>query len=315
MFQKNKHYYINKKDHINILLFILTFLIIIYISIKYYIYYSKENIETFINLKKYNFAIMAIFKNEQDYIEEWLNHHISQGFEQIYLYCNDPDIAKYPSFDKYKNNVKLINWVNKKNNGGYTIQKQAYTNCVQTYSNDCQFLLMLDLDEFIVPIKNYSKVSDYFNSLKYNWKNIKAFKIQRYDFGSNGHITKPIGSVMSNYEYHEKICSSYKTMANTDFINKKAIFYGVHDFNFTDVNGYVYNDYFGYHETGFPNACKSNSVNEIPIVINHYYTKSYHEYIARCELWKDGGINPIGHRKDCESKFKSRDVNEINEYK
>lgn len=305
------------------LIIILIILVIIYIFIKIFqhIHYcTKCNYELFYNTPhKYTLSIMAIFKSEQDYMEEWLDHHIAQGFEQIYLYCNDPNIHLYPylTYPKYKSKIQLINWVNKKNDGTHTIQRQAYTHCVQSYSHQTQFLLMLDLDEFVIPIKSYSisTVSDYINSLKSKWNKIKAFKIQRYDFGSSGHKTKPDDKVMKSYKLHEKICSSYKTLANTDFIDKSIKFWRVHDFNLIpNKKGKIFNSYFSYEETGFPNSCKSNSINEIPIVINHYYTKSYEEYINRCKLWKKGGINPIGHRTDCENKFKSRDVNEVEGY-
>lgn len=296
---------------------ILFFLIIILVGIKY-ISKTYTHKETFkLESKKYNMSIMAIFKNEQVYMEEWLDYHISQGFDQIYLYSNDPNINSYPylSNPKYILYIKLIDWVNKQNNGIDTIQRQAYTHCVQTYSHETQFLMMLDLDEFVIPIKSYSRVSDYIMSLKPQWNNITAFKIQRYDFGSSGHITKPKTPVMDSYKFHETVCSSFKTLANTDYIDKTTKFWRVHDFNLvSNKSGKIFNSYFGYHETGFPNSCKPDTINEIPLVINHYYTKSYEEYLARCEMWKKGGINPIGHRQDCENKFKSRDVNEIEGY-
>ena len=318
--EEKKLYYINNIKNLNdnkiiILLTILLLVIFAFIFINYLssIYFREQFIS---NNKTFDLAIMTIFKNEHEYMEEWIQHHISQGFNQIYLYCNDPNIILYTYLSKpqYTQYIKLIDWVDKKNIGSQTIQRQAYTHCVKTFSHKCQFLLMLDLDEFIVPTKSYLKVSDYINELKPEWNNITAFKIQRYDFGSNGHISKPTGLVMSNYTLHEKICSSFKTLANTDFIDKKKDFFGVHDYNYLSKNGKIFNDYFGYHETGFPNSCKHNSINEIPLVINHYYTKSYQEYLTRCKLWKYGGINPIGHRTDCENKFKSRDINEVNGY-
>ena len=301
------------KNNVIFLLTIILVIILIIIKLVFNIFNNIKTIENFKNTKKYKMVIMTIFKNEQDYMEEWLDHHYTQGFDQIFMYCNDPNIQNYSFLNKikYQNFVTLINWINKTNIGSHTIQRQAYTHCVKTYSNQCQFILMLDLDEFIVPIKNYSNVYEYINELEPEWNNIKCLKIQRYDFGSNGHIDKPEGNIISNYKYHEKICSSYKTMANTDFVDKNAFFYGVHDFNFLNKHGKIYNDYFGYHETGFPNSCKANSINEIPLVINHYYTKSYKEYLSRCKLWDSGGINPIGHRSDCENKFKTRDINEI----
>lgn len=327
MNKQEKNFYISNIDindnqinnTIYILSLILFFLIIILGFIKYFskthLYLSNETFKS--ESKKDILSIMAIFKNEHNYMEEWLDHHISQGFDCIYLYCNDPNINSYPCLKKpkYISYIKVIDWVNKVNNGMDTIQRQAYTHCVQTYSYQTQFLLMLDLDEFILPIKNYSTVSNYISSLKPQWNNITAFKIQRYDFGSSGHITKPTSSVMDSFKFHEKVCSSFKTLVNTDYIDKSSKFWRVHDYNLIPGKlGKIYNSYLGYHETGFPNSCKSNSINEIPLVINHYYTKSYQEYLTRCEMWKKGGINPIGHRQDCENKFKSRDVNEIEGY-
>jgi len=332
-YNSNQIYNLNQKNSDNNdyykfvkLLVILVILIVILIVIKIvkiifdvFELSEKNKYENWENIKKYNMAIMTIFKNEQDYMEEWLEHHITQGFNHIFMYCNDTNIKNYPFLftDKYKKYITIIDWTNKLNNGSNTIQRQAYTHCVQNFSQQTQFLLMLDLDEFVIyNVSNQATtVSDFIESLKSNWENIKAFKIQRYDFGSSGHKSKPSGSVMSNYKSHEKICSSYKTMANTDFIDKSLEFYGVHDFNFTKKTGKIFNDYFGYHETGFPNSCKKNSINEIPLFINHYYTKSYEEYLARCKLWDNGGINPIGHRTDCENKFISRDVNEVEGYK
>lgn len=327
MLEQQKIYFISNNiknyvdDKLIIMIIILMFLILIFAITKYLILcynktiYEKELFNT--EPKKYTISIMTIFKSEQDYMEEWLDHHIAQGFEQIYLYCNDPNIHLYPYLaePKYITYIKLINWIDKKNNGMDTIQRQAYTHCVQNYSYQTQFLMMLDLDEFIVPIRTYSTVSDYISSLKSEWDSICAFKIQRYDFGSGGHKTKPLGSVMESYKFHEKVCSSFKTLANTNYIDKSIKFWKVHDFNFIpNKSGKIFNSYFGYHETGFPNSCKPNSVNNIPLVINHYYTKSYDEYISRCELWKTGGVNPIGHRTDCVNKFKSRDVNEVEGY-
>jgi Glycosyltransferase family 92 len=255
--------------------------------------------------KKYKLAIMAIFKNEEDYMEEWLEHHINQGVNHFYLYCNDHDIDKYPCLvnHKYNEYTTLIPWIYKANNGRNTIQRQAYTDCVQKYNHECQFLMMLDIDEFIMHTNKNRKVIDFINSIENEWKKTKAIKVQRYDFGSDGHMRKPSGKVIDNYKTHEKVCSCYKTIANSDFINIKKNFYGVHDFNYLNKPGKIYNSYFSYIFTGYPNGCKKESINEVPLVINHYYTKSYEEYLKRCRLWVDGGVNNINYRKNCKDTF------------
>lgn len=283
---------------------------ILFIAVIICILYKQNNMEYYQNNKKYKLTIMAIFKNEENYIEEWLDHHINQGFDHIYLYCNDPKIEKYEFLNnsKYKSYISLIPWVNKKNKGKNTIQRQAYTHCVKNYNNEYQFIMMLDIDEFIINTDKNKKVIDFINSINNKWDTVKAIKVQRYDFGSDGHIKKPIGKVMDNYKTSEKICSSYKTIANSDFIDTKKNFYGVHDFWYLiNKKGKVYNPYFSYIHTGFPNGCKIENTNEVPLVINHYYTKSYDEYLERCKLWHNGGINTIGYRKDCKNLFTQKE--------
>ena len=242
---------------------------------------------------KFKFVIMAIFKDEEHYIEEWLIHHINQGVQHFYLYCNDPFPLKYNNiFNKFSHKITLIPWVDKFNNGVKTIQKQAYTHCIQSFYEQFHFIMMLDIDEFIVNINKNDTVIDFLNTLDYN---TEALKVQRFNFDSNGHVIKPHGNVMDNYTNSEKICSSYKTIANIHFVNKHLFFFGVHDFNLIN-KGKIYNKYLNYSYNGFPNKCSSISVNEIPLVINHYYSKSDQENNKRKLLWINGGVNPINYR-------------------
>lgn len=284
-----------------LILISMIFIIVISYLFSYYLKFNNEK-----NVSK--FAIMAIFKDEEQYIEEWLNYHINQGISHFYLYCNDPNISKY-NFEPYKNYVTLINWTDKINNGSHTIQRQAYYDCVNNYSKNHDFIMMLDIDEFLVNNQKDKTVIDFLNTIDKN--NTKALKIPRYNFGSNGHKTKPKGGVIKNYNMRENICSSYKTIANTEYIDTTKMFYGVHDFNFINKNGKIYNDNFSYIYTGFPNGCTNETINETQLVINHYYTKSFEEYIKRCNLWINGGVNTIGFRKNCETEFNEKNYNQI----
>jgi hypothetical protein len=129
------------------------------------------------------------------------------------------------------------------------------------------------------------------------------------------------GNVIDNYKKHEKICSSYKALANSKFLDVNSDYYGVHDHPYKDIDGIIYNSYLKYDEDEDedtyigPNSCDKNSINEIPLVINHYYTKSQEEYMKRCKLWVNGGINNHGYRENCEENFKEKDVKDITGYK
>lgn len=260
--------------------------------------------------KKHKFVIMAIFKNEEEYMEEWLEHHINQGVTKFYLYCNDHNLKKYSYLNNYKKHIELIDWTKKKNIGSYTIQKQAYTHCIRNYNNEYHYIMMLDLDEFIIHLDKKKKVIDYLNLL--GLFKTKSLKIPRYNFGSNGHIKKTKGSVVENYTKHEKIYSSFKTIANSIFIKKNTMFKTVHDFNYIAKKGKIYNSFLSKKNKILKSIRKNR--NETKLVINHYYTKSYEECINRCKLWKNGGINPYQFRQNCDKKFKKIDKNEVSGY-
>jgi hypothetical protein len=284
---------------------------------------SQEEIQEKENEKKYRLSLMGIFKNEENYLKEWLDHHIEQGIDHFYLYSNDPEMEKYNYLKQYIQYITVIPWVNKQNNGSNTVQRQAYEHCVSEYHSETQYLMMLDIDEFLVstdPSKNVidvilsiDSIDQRIPAVDQNHSETKAIRVQRYNFGSNGHVTKPPGNVTDNYTMHEIVCSSYKTIANTDFLDLSKRFFGVHDFPLTDRPGKIWNPYLNYAK-GYPGGCEPHSVNQVPLVINHYYTKSYQEYLNRCKLWKDGGINHYGYRKDCVKKFDKENVNQIRGY-
>lgn len=291
----------------SILILVVIIFVLFYLFYLFYLFNLRENYET---NNKYFFSIMAIFKNEEDYLQEWLEHHIGQGVEHFYLYCNDPDNNKYTyllnkNYDKY---ITLIDWTNQENNQEGTVQKKAYFDCVKKYSHETKYLMMLDIDEFLFPTTNKTAVSvikEYTN----NNKVITAIKVQRFDYGSNGHKKKPNGRVVDNYFNHEKICSSFKTIANTSYIDKTQPFYGVHDFIFREnieSKESIINAYLKYKDTA-PCGCTENDVNEIPLKINHYYSKSYEEFMKRCKMWEKGGVNNIRYRKNCDELFKQRE--------
>jgi len=255
---------------------------------------------------KYKLCVMTIFHSEGGYMEEFIDHHMKHGISHIYAYMNDPDRAAYSYlFDKYKDYVTVIPWIDKKNDGTNSVQRQAYYHCTKNFIDEFEYILMLDIDEFIISTERNTRVIDIINSIDRD--TTKAIKVQRYDFGSSGHIKKPIGGVKENYVYREKICSSYKTIANSLFIDTEKKYYGVHDFPYNTRKGHIYNSYFNYENGGCPNGCTENSVNEIKLMICHYRTKSYDEYLERCTLWKNGGINPYLYRTDCKNTFHKYD--------
>lgn len=101
-------------------------------------------------------AICAIARLENRYIKEWVDYHLSLGFNHIYIYDNNRDgeekLSQVIDIDgRYKDLVTLIpyhsivNWP----------QIQAYEHCWKTFKFD--WILYIDIDEFFTFGKEWKK--------------------------------------------------------------------------------------------------------------------------------------------------------------
>ena len=254
--------------------------------------------------RKYFLVIVAIFKNENDYLEEWLNFHINQGIDHFYLYDNnDVSYGKETMkiLNKYKDKITYIAWNNVETTALYTTQRRAYQHCVDTYSKEFKWIALADIDEFIYSTRPSLTIKQIINF--YTNDDTPFIKVPRYNFGDSGYSSKQ-DSVVKSYIYREKNFSSYKAISNVDYIDFQKHTFGVHRFLYTT-------------DDGINKDIKINNeqitTSKIPIAMNHYYTKSKEEYIRRCGMWANKRINSIGYRDNCfnENNYKVINKNEV----
>ena len=107
-------------------------------------------------------AIVAIAKNEGNYIEEWLAYYKSIGVNRVYLYENN-------STDNMKEKAQPFidsGFVVYHNFPGEAKQLPAYNHAIQMYGQKTRFMAMADCDEFLMPVKDrfdlYKVVSNIF---------------------------------------------------------------------------------------------------------------------------------------------------------
>ncbi|SEI84851.1 Glycosyltransferase family 92 [Propionispira arboris] len=225
--------------------------------------------------KKYKVAICAIFKNEAPYLKEWIEFHKIVGIEHFYLYNNF-------SQDKYKEilapyvesgDVTLIDWPHKQ------AQMQAYADSIARFSNEVQWIGFIDLDEYIVP----NKMDTVYAFLQKFEKNRPVVMMYWRVFGSSGRIERDItGLVTEDFT----VCWSKYDSIGKCFFNTK------YEFNPQDKRNKTMHAMWGmYNGIALPpvnlydNACimgrNSISNGDFSIQINHYFTKSYQEYLTK----------------------------------
>ena len=264
-------------------------------------------------------VIAAIFKNENSYLEEWINFHLNQGIDHIYLYDNNdeaPNEETKQIIEKYQKKITHIIWNNVKSDKLRTVQRKAYQHCIYTYHKDFQWIALVDIDEFIYPTNNLTLKQ---NIIKFSNKSTPSIRIPRYNFGDSGITIRPNGGVLDNYISREQYPSSYKAISNIDYIDMTKHTFGVHrylyttDLNTINHNLRIKND-LTYVDKKESNQDLLNFKSEIRISMNHYYTKSKEEYIKRCKFWSsDKKINNLGSRKSCfdEDLYSKINKNEV----
>lgn len=85
-------------------------------------------------------ALVCIAKNEDHYIDEWLQYHLKLGFSNILVYQND---WRYSGNKTAYTNVQWIEF------DGEAKQMQAYNDFIDRHHSDFDFAAFFDVDEFL----------------------------------------------------------------------------------------------------------------------------------------------------------------------
>ena len=205
-------------------------------------------------------VIIAIAKQEKNYIEEWVRWHIALGFDHIYLYDNE-DIPTYQvQLEKYKEYVTVIHMPG--NRGGRGVQYLALHHFKNNFmlTNSNTHVAHIDIDEFIVLREsfNITKFIDHFfiddcGAIGINWRlfgdsgqeteEINQPVIKRFTYRQkNGDkLFKSLWKISAFHEINNVHCFKLKEPYKTKNTNKDII-YGTYNrkphFNFIQINHY-----------------------------------------------------------------------------
>lgn len=138
-------------------------------------------------------SVCAIAKDEGPYFAEWLDWHIGQGVEKFYVYDNGSTDCTRQVLEPYvaKGIVDLIPWP------GHHMQLAAYDDCIERHRFDTRWLAFIDLDEFIVPLKDKS-LTDFLHRME----DFSAVEINWLIYGSSGQKEKLPGTMMERFRRH-----------------------------------------------------------------------------------------------------------------
>jgi len=212
-------------------------------------------------------AVCAIAKNEGPYFEEWIEWHRGMGVEKFYIYDNEStdDTKKILAPYVESGLVEYVFWP------GMKRQLPAYDDCINKYRLDSRWLAVIDLDEFIVPVKDktiheFLRRFEEFSVVEINW----------LIYGSGGAKKKESGGVMERFKYHS-LPNDISNRRVKSIVDPRRVcsFIGCHEA--ARISGRAADSH------GQP--IKKNYYDREPqqdvIRINHYAVKSYEEFLEK----------------------------------
>jgi len=162
----------------------------------------------------YYFVVAALFKNEEDALQEWIEHYKYHGAEHLYLIDDDSTDNSVQVIQPYidEGYVTLF----KANNWGRYLgrQKDLYNHFILPLVNQkvSKWTFICDLDEFLwtpdhIDVKNVLRICNHLSQIQIN----------HTQFGSSNYVEQPpcIVKYFTYREEHESIL--YKYFVNSEF--------------------------------------------------------------------------------------------------
>lgn len=168
-------------------------------------------------------SICAIFKNEAPFLKEWIEYHKLVGVQHFYLYNNDSEDDYLGILEPYieKKEVTLTYWPNQRLEEWNllpfpwitTTQKPAYEHAFQIAQKTSDWIIPLDLDQFIVPVTTNTIIE----GLK-KYKDIAEVQIYETIYGTAG-IDSISAHVLLIEALNKKTCPSYPKQTRKTIFN------------------------------------------------------------------------------------------------
>lgn len=198
-------------------------------------------------------ALVCIAKNEDNYIDEWIQYHTKLGFDDIFVYQND-----------WRWNGNYSN-VHKYEIDGLDKQREAYNHFITNNIGKYRWAAFFDIDEFLV-LKKHKNIREFI----IDYKDFPAVGINWVFFGNNNHteITNTFSLLKRFTKRQNGVDKHVKCIVKLD----KGIIMDVHN----PLSHWVAVD-----KTIHTGPFNHNGIDDIA-QLNHYYSKTPEEFNLKC---------------------------------
>lgn len=223
---------------------------------------------------KYYLTILAMIKDDEASLSEWLEHHIAHGVEHFYLIDDKSTDKSRAVLDSYVQKG-IVSFYDPPYQSQQYRQAAGFKNTMINImsKNEARWIALLDVDEYL-----YSPSEFDLKVVLKKHEDLATIGLSWMWFGSSGHVQQPASIVQSfvnranltNYTTFFKISEAYKVLKHPSqkfIINTKFNVHNV-DVHYVDVEG---------TEANLSDRMNTNSTAQ-ELLLNHYAVQSKELY-------------------------------------
>ncbi len=237
-----------------------------------------------------NLAIGAVFRNELDYILEWVCWHRLAGFKEFYIADNGSNDGTRELLEALSD-IGLVKLLYQPIIEKHA-QIMAYQRITQASLNKSDAILFIDADEFLIHESMVDGAEYLHLSNLLQNPNVGAISINWRCFGSSALESQDERPVLERFTWHLKDSLNsknghLKSISKTKYImNVGPHICNIYDLDQLDCCGDKLTGYISL-SSGFPESVeKSGIISNVPksqLRINHYVIKSKQEFFGKKE--------------------------------
>lgn len=244
---------------------------------------------------KYYLAVCAIAKDEGTYFKEWIEWHQSMGVDKFYIYDNESTDCTKEVLKPYIDSG-LVEYTYFP---GHRKQLAAYDDCLDRHRMEARWIAFIDLDEFIVPVKD-KNIKDFLH----RFEKFSAVEINWLVYGSGGAKKRTPGTMMERFKCHSKP-DHYLNRHVKSIVNPRRVYTMIGCHEVARISGITADS----HGNPVKKHFREREPQQDVIRINHYAVRSYEEFVE-----KQARGRASGTQKTVRSEyFDLYDLNDIRE--
>lgn len=245
--------------------------------------------------QQFSLAVCAIAKDEGPYFKEWIEWHHTHGVDKFYVYDNESTDCTKEVLEPYiKSGLVEYTYF-----PGYRMQLAAYDDCIDKHRFDTRWIAFIDLDEFIVPVKD-KNIAEFLS----RFEGFPAVEINWLIYGSGGAKTKTPGTMMERFKRHS-LPGNHLNRHVKSIVNPRRVFTMTGCHEAARISGHAADS----HGNKIKKNFREREPQQDVIRINHYAVRSYEEFLEKQARGRASGTN----RTVPDRYFAKYDLNDIEE--